>query len=190
MEQSLEVAFHGMSSSDALGAFIHEEAGKLDRFGKDVISARVSIERAQQHGASDVDEVHVDVHLRGQHLFTRATVEHRHRHESHGVYNAVTRAMNQMVRRLDKELGRRNDKPLLQASEGESTGSVRHLDRTQRHGFIERAEGPDLFFHEAVLEDATLDDITEGDAIHFAVAEAEGAYGPQARFVRPLAIGR
>lgn len=186
MEQPLEIAFHGVPSSNPLTAFIEAEALKLDRFGKAIVSARVSVERVQTHGASDVDEVHVDVQARGQHLFTSATVEHRRRHRSDGVYNGVTRAMNQMVRRVDKELGRRAEKPMLRAAEGQSTGTVARLDRERRHGFIERADGPDLFFHEAVLEDATLDDIADGDAVRFAVAEAEGAYGPQARSVRPM----
>lgn len=190
MQQPLEVAFHGLDSSQALHDFIHREAEKLARFGRTVTAARVSVERAQSHGASDVDEVHVDLQVRGAHLFAKATVEHRHRLDPHGVYNAVARAMDKAVRQVDAQLAKRSGKPLPGAQEGPSTGHVTRLDRERRHGFVERADGPDLFFHEAVLKDGSFDELEEGTQVRFAVAEAEGAYGPQARYVEPLAPGR
>jgi cold shock CspA family protein len=193
MEQPLEVAFHGMDSSDALHAHIRKEAEKLERFGKAVTSARVSVERAQRHGTTDVDEVHIDVHARGKHLFAKETVEHRHRGHGAGpydIYNAVSRAMDQAVRQIDSQLAKRSDKQMLQAHEGASNGRIARLDPERRFGFVERAEGPDLFFHEAVLKDASFDELHEGDAVRFAVAEAEGAYGPQARYVEPVSPGK
>jgi len=189
MEQPLEVAFHGLDSSDALHDHIRREAEKLERFGNAVTSARVSVERTQKHGTTDVDEVHVDVHMRGQHLFAKERVENRHRQDFHEVYNAISRAMNHAVRRVDTELGKRSDKPMLKAGEGVATGRVVRLDAERRFGFVERAEGPDLFFHEAVLRERDFDALAEGDSVRYAVAEAEGAYGPQARYVEPVAPG-
>lgn len=190
MQQPLEVAFHGLESTPALHDFIHREAAKLERFGNAVTSARVSVERSQSLGTTQVEEVHVDVHTRGGHVFGKATVEHRHRHDPHGVYNAVTRAMDKAVRQIHGTLEKRSAKPMLAAQEGVSIGHVARLDRERRHGFVERTNGPDLFFHEAVLKDGSFDALEEGDEVRFKVAEAEGAYGPQASSVEPIAPGR
>lgn len=187
IQKPLEVAFHGLQSSQALHDSIHSEAEKLRRFGKAVMAARVAVERSQSHGTADIDEVHVDVQLRGGHVFAKAAVEHRHRGDEHGVYNAVTRAMDKAVRQIESQLGKRSAKPMMKAQDGISTGRVARLDRERRHGFIERANGPDLFFHEAVLKDGPFDALEEGELVRFAVADAEGAYGPQARYVEPVA---
>jgi CspA family cold shock protein len=189
MEQPLEVAFHGLPASDALHAHIDQQAQKLERFGKAVTSVRVSLERAQRHGGSDVDEVHIDIQLRGKHLFAKETTEHRHRGEDNGVYSAISKAMDHAVRQIDSDLAKRVDKPLQAAHEGVSHGRVVRLDGERRFGFVERAEGPDLFFHEAVLKDTGFEALREGDTVRFGVAEAEGAYGPQARFVERVAPG-
>ncbi|MEX0758736.1 MAG: HPF/RaiA family ribosome-associated protein [Tistlia sp.] len=190
-QQPLEVAFHGLESSEALKEVIEAEAAKLRRFGHAVTSARVSVERTQSHGASVLDEIHVDVQLRRGHVFAKATVERRAQ-EAHGVAfgHAVTRAMDKVVRQISAGLEKRSAKPMLETQEGKSTGRVTRLDRERRHGFLERAEGPDLFFHEAVLADGSFDALKEGDPVRFRVAEAEGAYGPQAATVEPLAPGR
>lgn len=191
IQQPLAIAFHGLESSDALKEVIEREVGKLERFGHAVTSVRVSVERTQSHGASVLDEIHVDVQRRGGHVFAKATVERRGQ-EAHGVAfgQAVTRAVDKVVRQIDADLEKRSARPMAERAEGRSTGRVTRLDRERRHGFLERADGPDLFFHEAVLAHASLDDLQEGDQVRFRVAEAEGAYGPQAASVEPLAPGR
>jgi CspA family cold shock protein len=191
LQRPLEIAFHGLESSESLKQAIEREVGKLERFGHAVTSVRVSVERTQSHGASVLDEIHVDVQRRGGHVFARATVERRGQ-EAHGVAfgQAVTRAVDKAVRQIDADLEKRSARPMAERADGRSTGRVTRLDRERRHGFLERADGPDLFFHEAVLADASFDELKEGDQVRFRVAAAEGAYGPQAASVEPLAPGR
>jgi cold shock protein len=64
-----------------------------------------------------------------------------------------------------------------------ATGTVKWFNLQKGYGFIEQAEGKDVFAHVADLADG-VSTLTEGQAVEFEVTE--GKKGPQAVNVRPV----
>ena len=53
-----------------------------------------------------------------------------------------------------------------------STGKIKWFNPTKGFGFIETGEeGKDLFLHISALQEANIDQITEGEAVSYEVGE-------------------
>jgi len=66
-------------------------------------------------------------------------------------------------------------------------GTIKRLITDQRFGFIQTAEGEDLFFHRSKLQGVDYDSLREGQEVEFEVRRAFGGR-PQAlnvRFAQP-----
>ena len=59
-----------------------------------------------------------------------------------------------------------------------ATGTVKRLVRDRGFGFIEGADGTELFFHRSALRTGGFDDLKEGQAVEFEVERGEK--GPRA----------
>jgi CspA family cold shock protein len=56
-----------------------------------------------------------------------------------------------------------------------STGKIKWFNPTKGFGFIETGEeGKDLFLHISALQEANIDQITEGEAVSYEVGENKG----------------
>lgn len=58
------------------------------------------------------------------------------------------------------------------------TGTVKWFDEQKGFGFIERAEGKDVFAHHSNIEGGGYKSLTEGQKVEFVVTQ--GQKGPQA----------
>ncbi len=61
------------------------------------------------------------------------------------------------------------------------TGTVKWFNATKGFGFIERAEGKDVFVHYSAIDGAGYRSLEEGQRVEFNVVEGEK--GPQAQNV-------
>ena len=61
-------------------------------------------------------------------------------------------------------------------------GTIKRLT-DKGFGFIEGADGKDIFFHSSSLEDVTFDELREGQRVSY--DEGEGPKGPRAERVKP-----
>jgi cold shock CspA family protein len=178
-----EISFHGLDSSDALRRRIDDQLKRLDRYEDDIIGARIAVEAAHQHGHKTVLEVHVEISLEGRTVFAKREAQLPEPMGTRGYYTAVSDAFDAAIRQMDDYLTRRRRD--VKTHEGAGVyGRVVRLNRANEHGFIETPEGHNLFFHRAVVADDDYDQLTEGAEVLYDVAEAEGAYGPQARTVK------
>ncbi|SJZ55221.1 cold-shock protein [Selenihalanaerobacter shriftii] len=63
-------------------------------------------------------------------------------------------------------------------------GNVKWFDGQKGYGFIERAEGDDVFVHFSAIEEEGFKNLEEGESVEFEVVE--GDRGPQAENVVKL----
>ncbi len=63
-------------------------------------------------------------------------------------------------------------------------GTVKWFNGEKGFGFIERADGDDVFVHYSEIQGTGLKNLDEGQKVEFEVTQ--GPKGPQATAVRPL----
>jgi cold shock CspA family protein len=183
MPVPVEISFHGIESSDTLRRRVEEQAERLETREDDIVGARVVVEAAHAHGHKRVLEVHVEISLEGKTVFAKREAQYPEPTGTRGYYTAVSDAFDAAIRQMDDFLSRRRRD--VKTHEGARVyGRVVRLNRANEHGFIETPDGDNLFFHRAVVEDDDYERLAEGSEVIYDVAEAEGAYGPQARSVK------
>ncbi len=61
-------------------------------------------------------------------------------------------------------------------------GVIKSLFPFEAYGFITTMDGREIYFHENALKNMTMDQLSEGDAVHF--GEADGDKGPCATWIK------
>lgn len=185
MDVPMEITFHNMPHSDALEALIEKRVGRLGRYHGHIIGCRVVVEVPHRSAASAKHPlgIAVEVEVPGRPLIVAR--EEEERHDAKGDQNAaVTRAFEQVERRLEEDSRIRRDE--VKAHPGESQGGmVVRLFPDQNYGFVEVKDSPDLYFARDVVEGDGFDSLEVGSAVRVDVADAEGPMGPQASRVIP-----
>ena len=64
------------------------------------------------------------------------------------------------------------------------TGKVKFFNESKGFGFIEQANGPDVFVHFSAIQSDGFKTLADGQEVEFTVGE--GPKGPQAQNVKPL----
>ena len=64
------------------------------------------------------------------------------------------------------------------------TGTVKFFNETKGFGFIEQADGPDVFVHFSAISGEGFKTLSEGQKVEFTITQ--GQKGPQADNVRAL----
>lgn len=64
------------------------------------------------------------------------------------------------------------------------TGTVKWFNESKGFGFIERADGPDVFVHFSAIKGDGFKTLAEGQKVEFSVSD--GQKGPQADDVVPV----
>jgi ribosomal subunit interface protein len=181
MAVPLQLTFKGMESSPALEARIREKAAMLDRFESDIIRCHVTVEAPHQHHHQGrLFRARIEVFVpRGDIVVTRESPQN-HAHEDPYVavrdaFDAVTRQLQDHMRRLDHRTT--PNEPVLQH------GRVLRFVAGGDYGFIETAEGQEVYFHRNSVAEDGFDRLRVGDEVRLAIAEGEK--GLQASAVRP-----
>jgi CspA family cold shock protein len=67
------------------------------------------------------------------------------------------------------------------------TGTIKKLVQEKGFGFIQAADGNDVFFHHSAVEDRQFDNLTEGQQVEYTVDDGGGpaGKGPRAATVSP-----
>lgn len=64
------------------------------------------------------------------------------------------------------------------------TGTVKWFNDSKGFGFIQQADGPDVFVHFSAIQGSGFKTLAEGQAVQFSVTQ--GQKGPQAENVTPV----
>jgi cold shock protein len=69
-----------------------------------------------------------------------------------------------------------------------ASGTIKKLVTDKGFGFIQTADGTDIFFHHSSVQKAQFDDLTEGQKVEYTVENSPGpkGKGPRAATVTPI----
>jgi len=187
MRLPLQIAFHQMEPSAALEAQIREHAGRLDRFYDRIMACRVLVEAShRRRRKGNLYRIRIDVTVPGKELvITRDPPEH-HAHED--PYVSIRDAFDAARRQLEDFA--RVQRAATKAHEPLPRGTIAKLFPERDYGFVETADGRELYFHRNAVLGEEFDKLTLGTEVSF-VAEM-GEKGSQAStiHVRRLAPPR
>jgi ribosomal subunit interface protein len=183
MELPLQITFRKMPASPAIEANIREKAARLDRFSDHIMACRVIVEAPHRHHhQGKLYHVRIDVTVPGGELVVSREPAAHHAHED--VYVAIRDAFDAAVRQLQDYVRRQRGQ--TKVHETQVHGRVARIVSTKDHGFIETADGHEVYFHRhSVLGDG-FDRLAVGDEVRF--VEEPGEKGAQASTV--YAIGK
>lgn len=181
MRLSPQISFRNIEVSDVIKERIYEEIARLDRFHDRITSCRVMVEVPHPHGQSgDLYHVRVDVTVPGAELVAKRNPPQRRANEN--LSAAITEAFDAMARQLQEreQRRRRHAKRRSRAPHGR----VSKMFHKEGYGFIETADGREIYFHENSVLNGSFRKLCVGTEVRF--AEEQGDEGPQASTVKPV----
>lgn len=181
METPLEISFRNMDRSEAVEVRVREKAKKLEQFFGRITSCRVMIEEAHRHHSKgNLYHVRIDVGVPGSTVIVDRDPAKKHSHED--VYVAVRDAFKAAQRRLEDHSKRRAGR--VKMHQMPPHGRVVRLFPYEGYGFIETADGVEVYFHKNSVVDADFDKLEAGQEVRLVMAEGESEKGPQASTVK------
>jgi cold shock CspA family protein len=178
MKLPLQVSFRNMGPSDAIRAAVLERGEKLDRFFDRIMACRVVVEAPHKHHVKgNLYRIRIDLTVPGEEIL--AGREHAEDHAHEDVHVALRDAFDEARRKLQDYVRRHRDwrKPRV----GPPHGRVARLFQGDGYGFLETADGREVYFHRnSVLHDG-FDRLEVGTEVRF--AEEAGEKGAQASTV-------
>lgn len=174
MQSPLQITMRDIPHSDALEDHIRQKAVKLETLYPHLMGCRVVVEIPHKHKHQGRQfNVRLDITVPGSELVVN-------READGDVYVALRDAFDAAKRQIE-DYGRRQrgdtkaHAPVLQ-------GKVTRLVEDEGYGFIETADGQELYFHRTNLSNGDFDKLAIGGDVHF--LEDVGAEGLQAKRVR------
>lgn len=165
MKLPLEIAFQGLSHSDAIEAAVIRHATKLERFCTDIMRCRVGIilDEKHQHQGKRF-KVHIHTTISGHELVSNRECDE-------DVYVALRDAFKDTVRMIEDAVRKRRGdvKQHMQPLQG----VVVSLDREQGYGFIRAADENDYYFGPDNLNGLVFDQLKVGTPVHFIAEMAD-----------------
>lgn len=185
MQTPVQITFHQMEPAADVEERIREKVAKLEHLHDRIISCRVVVERAYHHQDHDSGPVTVRFELTLPNNKTIVSGGPGTKNEAFDDVHVALKAAfeackRQLLDHVDKE--RRHTK----VHEVPPHGVVTRLDPTGEFGFLQTADGLDVYFHRNAVVETSFDDLKPGDAIRFILHAEEGVQGPQAASVQLL----
>jgi ribosomal subunit interface protein len=181
METPLQITFRHLPPSAAIEGVIRERASWLERFFERITSCRVVVEaphhRRQQ---GNLFVVRIELTVPGGELVVNRSPSEHQAHQD--VYVAVHDAFDE-ARRILEDHARRQREPKRPRARAPRGRVVRLFDE-EGYGFIEAADGREIYFHRNSVLKKRFDRLEVGMEVRF--TEEEGDQGPQASTVEPL----
>ncbi len=173
MQLPLQIVFRDLPHSDAVESAIRERAGKLDSFCEHIMSCRVTAGIIQKHKhQGKLFNIRVDLKVPDAEIVIN-------RDEAEDIYVAIRDAFEHARRKLEEYARRRRHD--VKSHETETRGRIVRLFEADGYGFIESADGTELYFHRYNVVHPDFDALRVGDKVTF-LKEA-GSEGPQANRV-------
>lgn len=182
METNPQIVFEGLEPSDFIHDRVLRELEKLERFFGRMTSARVVVSKPNnRHQHGDLYSIAVHLLLPGGkevHATRNPPADHAHE-DAHvalrDVFAAARRQLQDEVRKLHGEVKVHEEAP---------EAVVASLPAEEDYGFLETADGRDVYFHRNSVANNGFNKLSVGDRVIF--TETLGDKGPQATSVRPI----
>jgi len=182
MQTPLELEFQGMTGTPQIRSAIGKHVAELEQRWSRMTACRVMVKGpGQHHRKGGLYEVHIRLALsdgREVNVDRTPRADERHADLAFAVNDAFKHARRQLqdqVRRLQGQ---------VKKHEGPPSATVVRLDPSGEFGFLETAEGQEVYFHRNSVVDDGYARLHVGTRVTF--AEEMGDKGAQASTVKPL----
>jgi ribosomal subunit interface protein len=173
MQLPVQITFRDIARSEAVETAIREKVARLERFSDHIMSCRVTVGIIEKHKhQGKLFNIRVDLKAPGSEIVVN-------RDKAEDVYIAIRDAFDAVKRKLEEHVRRVRGE--VQAHEVESHGRVTRIFSDQAYGFIEKADGTELYFHVYNCVHPEFDQLKVGDEVVF--LEETGGDGLQANRV-------
>ncbi len=179
MQQPLQINFKNMETSEAVEATIRKWVDKLERAHNTIISCRVVVEAPpmkKRHGG--LYHTRIELTLPGGELVINRRPDLHHSFADVNV--SVRDAFKSAQRRLEERVKRKQGEE--KHHEAPCLGRVKALAPAEDHGWIETADGREIYFHRNSLLEGDFDKLATGSEVRF--VEQEDGYPLRASSVR------
>jgi ribosomal subunit interface protein len=178
MEHPIQITSRGFELTEALERAVDERARKLGLFFDKIESCRVVVEAPHHHHQKgNLYHIHVRLTVPGEEIVvTREPPDHV-QHED--LYLAINDAFKEMTRKLEDYVRRRRGR--VKRHVGPPHGRVTRIFPDEGYGFLETADGREIYFHANSVLDGAFGRLEVGTEVRF--AEEAGEKGPQASTV-------
>ena len=174
MNIPLQIEFRDIAHSDAIEAAIRDKVNKLSRFFDHIMSCRVTAGIIQKHKhQGKLFNIRIDVTMPGSEIVVNRDKAEDIYVAIRDAFDAAKRQVQEHVRRIRRE---------VKAHEPEARGRVARLFGEEGYGFIEKADGSDVYFHVYNCVHRDFDQLKVGDEVSF--LEEPAAEGLQANRVK------
>jgi cold shock CspA family protein len=183
METPLQVTFTNVDHSDAVEARIREEVDKLERFYERITACRVAVEAPHRHGRKGtLYKVRIDLEAPGNSIIVDRAGPQDHAHED--IYVAIRDSFAAARRRLEDHA--RKQRGDVKQHAVPVHGTVARLIAEEGYGFVELADGQEIYFHRNAVVDGGFDKLRTGAEVRVEYVLGESGKGPQATTVAPI----
>ncbi len=178
MQQPLQITFRGFDRSDAIEQRVRAKATDLERLHERIMSCHVTVEAPHNHHYKGKQyTVRLDLHLPDKEIVVG-------KQSDEDVYVAIRDAFEAATRQLESHARRRRGE--VKHHDLPDHGTVAKLFRDDGYGFVQLADGGDVYFHANSVPGGAFTALTPGDEVRVVLAEAESDKGPQASAVIPI----
>jgi cold shock CspA family protein len=182
MQTTPEIDFQGMEPSAPWRAGIERHIERLEAHYGRMTACRVVVKApGGRHRTGGHYEINIRLALPdGREVVVEHTPDRDERFQDFDF--ALNDAFRRADRRLEDEV--REMRGAVKAHAAAPVGVVRKLMRKEGYGFVESADGREIYFHRNSVGAPGFDALQSGERVAF--IEEEGRDGPQASRVTPL----
>jgi ribosomal subunit interface protein len=178
MSLALQITFRGLDPSPALEATVREHVARLERFSDDITRCHVLVEAPhRRHHQGNLFRLRIDLAVPGREIVVGRDPAERQAHED--PYVAIRDAFDAARRQLEDHA--RVLRAAVKTHVETTHGRVAKLFPEGGYGFIETANGREIYFHRNSILNHDFEKLRIGAAVRF--AEESGDRGPQASSV-------
>jgi cold shock CspA family protein/ribosome-associated translation inhibitor RaiA len=185
MQAPIEIAFQHFEPSEEIRAEVAKQAKRLERFSDRITSCHVAIAGPQtRHRQGELFKVDIRIAM-PEHHDVIVTRTHRDTPERAHPLVAVREAFDAAARQIEdfaREARSQFKDRQVKGRLAESAGRVTKFLAGEDCGFIETAEGREIYFHRNAVLGGAFDRLTVGSEVRF--VEEEGVKGAQSSAVR------
>jgi len=185
MQAPIEIAFQHCKPSEEIRAEVAKQAKRLEKFSDRITSCHVAIAGPQtRHRQGDAFKIDVRIAM-PEHRDVIVTRTHGDAPEREHPLVAVREAFDAAVRQIEdlaRDMRDQVKDGQVKGHLAESYGRVTKFLAGEDCGFIETAEGREIYFHRNAVLGGAFDRLTIGSEVRF--VEEEGVKGAQSSAVR------
>jgi ribosomal subunit interface protein len=177
MQVPLELSTRRIMLSPGLEADLRKRATRLERHFDRITSCRIALEQSSNHhNEGGPYRVRLDITVPGSELVADK--------EAEDLNTAIREAFEAAERQVEEFSRRRRGE--VKTSVGSPQGKVLRIFPEQGFGFLQGADGQEIYFHRNAVLDG-FENLAAGTDVRF--AEEQGIEGPQASTVSRVGKG-